>query len=100
MQLLSSFGLRALSVLAPQGRPHALAGILHLGTGDVGVTLCRRDAGVAEDLLHDADVDALLGEERSRRVSRCMESGFPDPGLAEECLPLRSGIVLTGSRPR
>lgn len=82
--MLPALGLQALSVPAPQARPHALAGVLHLGTGDLhlrtgdaGVTLSGRDAGVAEDLLHDPDVDALLDEERPGRVGGVMGAGLP-----------------------
>ncbi|GIH72764.1 hypothetical protein Mth01_50170 [Sphaerimonospora thailandensis] len=53
-----------LVVVSPDSGAYTLARVLHLETGDVGVPLGGRDAGVAEDLLHDADVYTLLDEER------------------------------------
>lgn len=66
-------------VVSPESGAHALAGVLHLGTGDVGVTLRRRHPGVAEDLLHDPDVDALLHEERSGGVAGVVETASLTP---------------------
>jgi hypothetical protein len=56
------------SFSAPQRESDAHAGIADLRRGDVRVFLRRRDAGVAEDLLHNADVYALFDEERSSDV--------------------------------
>jgi hypothetical protein len=50
--------------LSPQGLPHPVGGVLGEFRGDVGVALGLAELGVPEDLLHDADVDALAQQER------------------------------------
>jgi hypothetical protein len=46
--------------LSPQGLPHPVGSVLGELRGDVGVALGLAELGVPEDLLHDADVDALF----------------------------------------
>jgi hypothetical protein len=45
---------------------------------------------VAQDLLNDADVDALLDEERSGGMPGVVEASVSDSGLLEDGLPLSS----------
>ena len=45
--------------LSPQGLPHPVGGVLGERRGDVGIALGLAELGVPEDLLHDANVDAL-----------------------------------------
>jgi len=54
----------------------------------VCVALGDPDVGVAQYLLHDADVDALLHEKCARSVTAIVDSGVADAGFPEECLPL------------
>ena len=46
---------------------------------DVGVALGLAELGVAEDLLDDADADALLEQEGRGCVTGVMYPGGPDP---------------------
>jgi hypothetical protein len=43
---------------------------------------------MAQDLLDDADVDALLDEERGRCMPGVVEAAVPYTGLLEDGLPL------------
>ena len=45
--------------LSPQGLAHPVGGVLGERRGDVGIALGLAELRVPEDLLHDADVDAL-----------------------------------------
>jgi len=54
----------------------------------VGVALGDADVGVAEDLLHDADVYALLDQEGACGVAAVVDAGVADAGFPEERLPL------------
>jgi hypothetical protein len=47
-------------LLSPQGLAHAVGGVLGKFRGDVRVALGLAELGVAENLLDDADADALL----------------------------------------
>jgi len=62
------FGLQSHLTVAPQSLVHTLARVLHLERGHVGVALGRRHPGVSKDLLHDADVNAVLDQQSRRRV--------------------------------
>ena len=53
-------------MLAPQGFLHPVGGVLGEFQADVGVALGLAELGVPEDLLDDADVDALLQQKRWR----------------------------------
>lgn len=54
----------------------------------MGVALCGGDPGVAEDLLYDSDVDALLYQQGRRCVPGVMDPRVSDAGLLEDGLPL------------
>jgi len=74
---------------------HAVGGVLAERGGDVGVALGLAELGVAEDLLHDADADALLEQERGCGVagvmhSRGSETGFFDQG--SPVFPVVAGV--------
>jgi hypothetical protein len=53
----------------------------------VGVSLGGRDSRVAEDLLDDTDVHALLDEERRGGVVGVVDADVSDAGLLEDGLP-------------
>lgn len=53
----------------------------------MGVSLCCRHPGVAKHLLHDADVDALLDQQRGGGVPGVMDASVPDLSLAQDGLP-------------
>ena len=50
----------------------------------MGVALGLAQLGVPEDLLHDADVGALLQQERGGGVACVMDPRGPDAGLSEQ----------------
>jgi hypothetical protein len=56
--------------------------------GRRGCTAPSGDACVAHDLLDDADVDALLDEERGGGVPGVVETAVSYAGLLEDGLPL------------
>ena len=68
------FGLQLVSSLTPQRLVHPLTGVPHLERGNVGVPLRYRHPGVAKNLLHDADMHALLDKQ-----SRGGVAGVVDP---------------------
>ena len=53
----------------------------------MGVALCRRHPRMAEYLLHDADMDALLDQQSGRRVADVMHPRVPDLSPAKDRLP-------------
>jgi hypothetical protein len=67
------FGLQLPSSLAPQRLVHALARVLHLERGHVGVTLRCSHPRVAKDLLHHADVHALLDQQSGGSMPGVMD---------------------------
>ena len=73
---------------APKGLADSISCVAGCGRCNMSVTLGNSNIGVAEDLLHDADMDALLDEERAGGVAAVVDSGVADAGLAEECFPL------------
>ena len=81
------FGLQLYSSLAPQRLAHPLARVPHLERGHVGVALGCRHPGVAKYLLDDADVHALLDQQRRSGMPGIMNPGIPNPGLPEDRLP-------------
>lgn len=54
----------------------------------MGVAICGRHAGVTEDLLYDADVDALLDQEGRGGVAGVVDPDISYAGLSEDGLPL------------
>src|SRR6266851_2797389 len=74
--------------LSPQGLPHPVRGVLGEFGSDVGVALGLTELRVPEDLLHDADVDALLQQQRGRGVPGVMHPGLADAGLVKQCVPV------------
>jgi hypothetical protein len=82
----------------PERRADERARVPDLWRGDVRVPLRGGDARVAQDLLDDADVYALLDEERGRRMSGVMEAPVSDAALVEDGLPL-SPVLGTADRP-
>ncbi len=73
---------------APERLGHPVGGVLAERGGDVGVTLGLAELGVAEDLLDDADVDALLEQERGGGVAGVMDSCGPDACFLDQGLPV------------
>jgi hypothetical protein len=63
-------------------------GVADLWRGDVRVALGGRDTGVAQELLDDADADALLDEERGRSAPGIVEASVTDVGLLRDGFPL------------
>jgi hypothetical protein len=53
----------------------------------MGVTLGCRHPGVAKNLLHYADMHALLDQQRGGSMPRVVDPGIPDLRLAENSLP-------------
>jgi hypothetical protein len=82
-----SSGPSPMAGAAPQGFLHAVGGVLGEFQADVGVALGLAELRVPEDLLHNADVDALLKQERARRVPSVMHACLPDSGCGEEVVP-------------
>ena len=60
---------------------------------DVGVALGLAELGVAEDLLDDADVDALLQQERRGGVPGVVDPGFPDSSSGQQRVPVFPVVV-------
>jgi len=54
----------------------------------VGVALSQPDVGVAQDLLDNADVNAMLNQETCRGVAPVVKPSISDGSLTEESLPL------------
>ena len=74
----------AASAVTPRALCHLIGGVLDELRGDVCVALGLTELGVPEDLLHDADVDALLQQESRCRVAGVVNPRFPDfRGLQE-----------------
>ena len=70
--------------LAPQGFGHAVGGVLAERGRDVRVARGLAQLRVAEDLLDDADADALLEQEGRSRVAGVMYADVPDSGLLDK----------------
>ena len=82
-----SLGCNYPSSLAPQHLVHPLARVLHLKRGHMRVPLRCRDPGMAQDLLNDSDMNALLDQQRRRRVPGIVDPSVADLRLSEEGLP-------------
>lgn len=81
------FQLQLPSPFAPQRLVHPLARILHLERGYVGIALRRRHPGVAEHLLHNANVHTLLDQQSRGRMPAVVDPDVPDLRLAQDGLP-------------
>jgi len=64
----------------------------------VGVALGLAELGVAEDLLDDADVGALLEQEGGCGVAGVVDPGYADVGFGEECPPVFPVVAGVGGR--
>ena len=53
----------------------------------MGITLRRRHPGVSENLLHHADVRALLDQQRRGGMPGIVDPGIPHLRLAQDSLP-------------
>jgi hypothetical protein len=93
------FGLQLRPSLAPQRLAHPVTRVPHLERGDVGVALGCRHSRVAKHLLDDADVHALLDQQRRGDMPGVMDPGIPHPGLPEDCLPARQSSVRSIEPP-
>jgi hypothetical protein len=58
--------------------------VLAEGSGDVRVALSLAELGVAEDLLHDADADALIDQQGSGSVASIVDSRIPEARRTDE----------------
>src|SRR5260370_25838777 len=63
------------------------------------MALGHAELGVAEDLLHHPDVDALFEQERGGRVAGIVHPGLPDAGRGEDRAPIRP-VALGGTAAR
>lgn len=73
---------------APPGAARAVCRVPGKLANDVGVSLGRADLGVAQDLLDDADVHALLQQHRRCGIAGAVDPCVSDARSLEEGLPL------------
>jgi hypothetical protein len=83
---------------APEGFAHAVGGVAGEFGGDVGVALGLAELGVAEDLLDDADVGALLQQEGRGCVPGVVYTRRADSGFGEEVTPVLPVVVGVDGR--
>ena len=83
---------------SPEGLGHAVGGVLAERGRDVRVALGLAQLGMAEDLLDDADADALLEQERRGCVTGVMNSRGSDFGFIDQRPPVLPVIARVDRR--